>query len=287
MKYLIHKLLRLTQTATIFWPVASSICLGWLISSSQPILARMSSSLGIFCLVMAVFTFGSIEDAPLDALPEGKNPDNPISKGHLSIPVAWKLSLVLALLGLLLSSISSQGTLLVNLGLLLVGVFYFHHALRLRQSLFLDALGFSILTSFLPFLRAANLSSNHFGNSSLVTGSLAFFLTYAAYYTMIDSQEKSLAVGISRPKLSLGIMIVLVLIVITTLFTFTFSGLVPAWVSFLILVLFLIMVYPQFSRRTTIQTETYIQLIFAIYQRALAIALATFFLSTQIFSILR
>jgi 4-hydroxybenzoate polyprenyltransferase len=287
MKYLIRKLLRLTQFATYFWPVASSICLGWLISSSQPILFRIISSLGIYCLVMAVFSFGSIEDAPLDALAEGKNPDNPISKGQLSIPGAWKLSIVLAFIGLILSAIGSRGTLLVQLGLLFIGAFYFQRKLRLRQSAVLDALGFSILTSFLPFLSAANLRSIHFGNNSLVAGSLAFFLCYATYYTMIESQEKRVKVNSTRPKSTFGIMIVTVLIVIASLFIFTFSGLVPAWISFLMLVLFLIMVYPQFNRRISIQTETYIHLVFANFQHALAIALITFFLATQIFNILR
>ena len=120
MKYLIHKLLRVTQFTAFFWPMASSICLGWLISSSQPIVVRMTSSLGLFCLMMAVFSFGSIEGAPLDALSEGKNPENPISNGYLSIAQAWKLSLALAFIGLILSAIASRGTGLLSLGLFLV-----------------------------------------------------------------------------------------------------------------------------------------------------------------------
>ena len=223
----------------------------------------------------------------MDAFTETKNPGNPISRGYVSIPSAWKLCMVLALIGLLLSVLSSRGTMLINLGLLFIGILYFHHTLKLRQSLLLDVLGFSIITSLFPFLWTVNTTANHLGIDSLITGTLAFFLTYATYFTMIESKEKSLSPDLAKPKLTLGIMIVLVVIVISTLFTFSFSGLVPAWVSVLMVVLFVIMVYPQFSRRAAIQTETYAHILLAIYQRVLVIALVTYFLSTQIFSILR
>ena len=236
---------------------------------------------------MAVFGFGSIEDAPLDALAEGRNPNNPISKGYLSSPDAWKLSAVLAFIGLIFSGISYPSAVLVHLGFLVVGIFYFHHALRLRQNAFLDALGFSIITVFFPFISAANLPSIQFGDNSLVTGSLAFFLTYATYFTMIDFQDNGMLLSNSKLRLPLGGLVVPILIVITSLFVFTFSGLVPAWVSLLMLVLFLIMVYPQFSKHKSIQSGTNVHLVFANYQRALAIALTTFFLATQIFNILR
>jgi 4-hydroxybenzoate polyprenyltransferase len=287
MKNLFRKLLRLTQFDVFFWPLASSISLGCLIAASQNILAQISNSLGILCVVMAAFAFGTIEDAPLDALAEGRNPDNPVSNGHLSIPDAWRLSIFLAAMGLIFSSITSRSTFLANLGVLIVGGFYFHHASRLRQSLILDALGFSILTSFLPFLSTANLSSVQFGSNSLVTGSLAFFLAYTSYFSLVQSQEKRMADGNTRPKVSGVILLASVPIVIATLFIFTFSRLVPTWVSVLMLVLFLIMLYPQFTRCTSIQGETYLHAIFAIYQRALVIALATFFLATQLFNNIR
>lgn len=287
MKHLITKLLRLTQFDTYFWSVASSVSLGWLISASQNIFMRIGNSLGILCVLMAVFAFGTIQDAPLDALAEGRNPDNPVSKGYLSIPGALKLSFGLASIGLLLSAISSASAFLANLGVLIVGAFYFHHALRLRQSILLDALGFSILTSFLPFLNAANLSSIHFGNDSLVTGSLAFFLAYANCYSLVEAQEKGAAAEITKPRLSVALAMASLIILLASLYVFTFSGLVPAWVSVLILVLFLIMLYPQFTRRTPTHTVTFTHSLFAIYQQVLAIALVTFFLATQIFSIIR
>ena len=236
---------------------------------------------------MAVFTFGSIEDAPVDALAEGKNSDNPISQGYFTVAEAWKMVLTFSLAGLVLHAIGSTGTIMVPIGLLGVGGIYFHHGLRLRQSLVLDALGFTILASVLPFLCDFDMPFSHFLDKSLVVACLAFFLCYASYYLLIELLEKTPVLGREQTKLSLGIMFMVVLIAITTLLTFTFSDLVPGWVSFLMLVLFLIMVYPKFARRATIQPEAYIQLILSIYQRALAIALATFFLATQIFSILR
>ena len=287
MKHLITKLLSLTQFDIIFWPLASNMSLGWLISANQNLFLRICNSLGILCLVMAVFAYGSIEDAPLDALAEGKNADNPLSKGYLSIPDAWKLSILLAGIGLLLSTVSSSNAFLTYLGILVVGGIYFHHSLRLRQSMLLEALGFSILTGLLPFLSAANLSSIHFGNNSLITGSLGFLLAYASYYNRGESHVKGITEENPRTSISFALTLVSVLILLASLFVFTFSGLVPAWVSVLMLVLFLIMYYPQFSHHKAIHTETYTHPIFAIYQHALAIALITFFLATQIFSIIR
>lgn len=287
MKNLLTKLLSLTQFEIIFWPLASNMSLGWLISANQKLLPRISNCLGILCLVMAVFAYGSIEDAPLDALAEGKNADNPLSKGYLSIPDAWKLSILLASIGLLLSIVSSRNAILTYLAILIVGGIYFHHSLRLRQSILLESLGFSILTGLLPFLSAANLSSIHFGNNSLITGSLGFLLAYASYCSRGESHVKGITEENPRTGLSIALLLASILIFLASLFMFTFSGLVPAWVSVLMLALFLIMFYPQFSHHKAIRTETYKHSIFVIYQRALAIALVTFFFATQIFSIIR
>lgn len=286
MKHLVTKLLRLTQLDLIFWPIASSMALGWLVSANQSLFLRICNSFGILCLVMAIFAFGSIEDAPLDALSEGKNPNNPLSKGYLSIPDASKLSLVLAGIGLLLSAVSSRSTLLTNLAMLITGLFYFHHSLRLRQSLLLDALGFSILTAFLPFLSATILKSAHFGNNALFSGSLAFLLTFAAYFSRVETQAGVKAEENLRPRLSVTLALTSILVLLASFFVFTFSGLVPAWASALMLVLLLIMFNPQFSHHSS-HNGTYTHAIFSIYQRALAIALVTFLLATQIFNIIR
>ena len=287
MKHLVAKLLSLTQFDLIFWPLASSMSLGWLISTNQSFFLRISNSLGTFCLVMAIFAFGSIEDAPLDALSEGKNPNNPLSKGYLSIPAASKLSILLASIGVLLSAFTSRSTLLTNMVILIAGYLYFHHSLKLRQSMLLDTLGFSILTALLPFLSATILSSARFGNDALISGSLAFLLAFATYYSRVDSRAKSKVDESPRSKISVTLAFASVLIVLASLYVFTISGSVPVWVTVLILVLFLIIFYPQFSHRSSNHSEPYIHHTFAIYQRALAIALVTFFLATQLFNIIR
>jgi 4-hydroxybenzoate polyprenyltransferase len=261
--------------------------LGWLISIDQNLLIRIGNGLGNLFVVLAIFAFGSIEGAPLDALAEGRNPENPISKGYLTISFAWKICLILAGIGLLISALISTRTLLVNLGILIVGMLYFHHALRLRQSILLDALGFSILTSLLPFISAANLSSVHFGKNSLVTGGLAFFLAYACYFSMIAANAKNMTGASPRLRLSGVLLIIITLILLASFYVFLFSGLVPTWVSVLILVLLLILLHPQSARRKAILHAQFAQRIFGSYLRALTIALVTFYLATQIFSIIR
>ncbi len=287
MKQFLKKLIRLTQFEVFSWPLSSSLLLGWLISIDQNILIRLGNYLGNLFVVMAIFAFGSIEDAPLDALAEGRNPENPISKGYLDIPIAWRICLVLASIGLLVSAIISFRAFLANLGILIVGMLYFHHTLRLRQSVLLDALGFAILTSLLPFISAANLSAVHFGNNSMVTGALAFFLSYGSYFSLMEMNARFSTAPSIKYRLSGVLVIVGMLILLASLYVFTFSGLVPAWASALVLVLFLIMLNPQFARRKTAPNARFVHAIFANYQHALTFALVTFFLATQIFSIIR
>ncbi len=287
MKKLFTERVQLTQVETFLWPFTSSLFLGWLISSEQNNYVRIGNSFSLLIALMAVFAYGSIEDAPLDALSEGRNPDNPISKGSIDILSAWKTCFSLAGIALALSIFTSGSTVMANFGILVVGGLYFYHSLRLRQSMVLDALGFSILTSLLPFLSATNLSTVQFGNNSWVSGSLAFVLAYASYFSLVETRAKNITGANLRYKLS-GILIVAsFLILFTSLYVFTFSGMVPAWVTILIVVLYVIMLYPQFSRRKTGLKGPLVHMIFINFQRALAIGLVTFFLATQIFRIIR
>ncbi|MEA4813260.1 MAG: UbiA family prenyltransferase [Anaerolineaceae bacterium] len=286
MKETFGKFCRLTQVKAFLWPLFSALLMGFLVGGVKELSLIFPFMAGFLFGEAALFSYASIEEAPLDVLEEGRNLDNPIAKGQLSIRQARILGAVSALFSILLAGISSAKTILVLTILFVFGGIYFHHSLKLRQNPLLDNLGFVFLVGILPFFGALCLGRPEMIDKVLPPGALVCVLAFGIYLSSaLNFQEEKRLPSLS--KVPFLLLITSYAVLVLSIYTFMFSSLVPPWVAVLLSLVFAILSFPLISHRRGIQAGTFLHALLAVFQKALVIALATFTLVPPIIEWIR
>ncbi|GAB4571196.1 MAG: hypothetical protein Kow0077_07240 [Anaerolineae bacterium] len=196
--------------------------------------------------VAYAFMINDIEDAPDDSLDPARAARNPIAMGELSSEMGWTVSVAVALLSLALYAVGGWWALGIGGITLLLCHFYSWKPVRLKAWPVADVTSHSLMLSGLLFLAGYFTYDLNPGWVWLIMLALTLVSIYGQLYNQIRDYEMDQAAGLHNTAIIVGERITRLLMYLSVLLAIVFFlsafalGVLPIWLPFLGIGVFLI-----------------------------------------------
>ncbi len=206
--------------------------------------------------VAFAFMVNDIEDAEDDALNPNKVNRNPVSAMHVSKPLAWKASFVVAAFSALLFALLGTWPFILGILSLVFGLFYSWEPIRWKSKPLVDLLSHGMMLAGFQFLTGYF----SFGESEFLRWFFPFQFVvcislYGELFNEVRDLEGDMAAGLNHTGCYLGrkwttvlMFTMLALGIIGGVMTFFVFRITPLWVFIVIAILSLIFNYRTLRR---------------------------------------
>lgn len=262
MKRTIKGLLNLSRLDDFVWFI--------LVTSILGVLAAMENISWRFIIVLCAnwlslafaFMINDIEDAPEDAFSTKNSERNPISSGVISVKTARIAAGCTAFIAAGLYVILGQWPFVFGMAGLILGFLFSAQVMRLKTLPYFDVLTYGLVMGGLPFLSSYFTYADRFNQvwlwpfilvmsvsvyDRLHKGSKIIAEQRSTQTSEVDAYQGTVVTLGDRATATL-MMVLIILVVLTGVVTFFLSQIIPGWVMFVMGLLVLIFMAPQFIR---------------------------------------
>jgi 4-hydroxybenzoate polyprenyltransferase len=198
-----------------------------------------------------------VEDAPDDALNPVKANRNPVSAGHLSVPVAYVASFAVAILAGVAYVFLGPIPFWLGIACLAIGLLYSWRVVRLKRIPIVDLISHGLLLAGLQFLCAYFTFAPNGGDEWIAPFIFIVAISlYGELYNEVRDLEGDLKAGVTHTAAIVGeraahVMMYLLLAAAAVAFGYSVvAGLIPLWVLAVLIVLGAILCWPARSSRS-------------------------------------
>jgi 4-hydroxybenzoate polyprenyltransferase len=190
------------------------------------------------------FMINDVEDASDDALNPAKVNRNPVSAGHLSVPVAYVASFAVAILAGGAYAFLGPIPFWLGIACLAIGLLYSWRVVRLKRIPIVDLISHGLLLAGLQFLCAYFTFAPNGGGEWIAPFIFIVAISlYGELYNEVRDLEGDLKAGVTHTAAIVGeraahVMMYLLLIAAGVAFVYSVVvGLIPLWVLAVLIVL--------------------------------------------------
>lgn len=204
--------------------------------SNQPLDWRIVAvTLANILAVAYAFMINDIEDAPDDALEEGRAARNPIAMGEISVRTGWIASIIVALVSLALYAVGGLWVLGIGVLTVLLSHFYSWKPVRLKAWPVADVTSHSLMLSGLLFLAGYFTYDVSPGWVWLIGLAVTLVSIYGQLYNQLRDYNMDKAAGLHNTAIIVGermtrlLMYICVGLAVVFFVTAIVLGVLPVW----------------------------------------------------------